>query len=33
VGLDHDAVEAEMRAQGVLEVFRYDQRVDVAASD
>ncbi len=32
-GLDHEAVEAEMRAQGVLEVFRYDQRVDVAARD
>jgi hypothetical protein len=32
-GLDRDAVEAEMRAQGVLVVFRYDQRVDVAASD
>jgi hypothetical protein len=32
-GLDHDAVEAQMRAQGVLAVFRYDQRVDVAASD
>jgi hypothetical protein len=32
-GLDHDAVEAEMRAQGVLEVFCYDQRVDVAAND
>ncbi len=32
-GLDHDAVEVEMRAQGVLEVFRYDQRVDVAGMD
>jgi hypothetical protein len=32
-GLDQDAVEVEMRAQGVLEVFRYDQRVDVAATD
>ncbi len=32
-GLDHDVVEAEMRAQGVLEVFRYDQRVDVASDD
>jgi hypothetical protein len=32
-GLDHDVVEAEMRAQGVLAVFRYDQRVDVAPGD
>ncbi len=32
-GLNPDCVEAEMRAQGVLAVFRYDQRVDVTASD
>jgi hypothetical protein len=32
-GLDPDRVEASMRSQGVLEVFRYDQRVDVAVSD
>jgi hypothetical protein len=32
-GLDPDYVEAQMRAQGVLEVFRYDQRVDVASTD
>ncbi len=32
-GLDHDVVEAEMRAQGVLVVFRYDQRVDVGPGD
>jgi hypothetical protein len=32
-GLDSDRVETEMRAQGVLQVFRYDQRVDVAPGD
>jgi hypothetical protein len=32
-GQDGDYVEAKLRAQGILEVFRYDQRVDVAASD
>ncbi len=32
-GQDGDFVEAKLRARGVLEVFRYDQRVDVAASD
>ena len=32
-GLDVDAVEAELRSQGVLQVFRYDRRVDVAADD
>jgi hypothetical protein len=32
-GQDGDYVEAKLRAQGVLEVFRYDQRVDVALGD
>jgi hypothetical protein len=32
-GQDGDFVEAKLRAQGVLEVFRYDQRVDVALGD
>ncbi len=32
-GLDPDRVEAQMRAQGILEVFRYDQRVDVGSGD
>jgi hypothetical protein len=32
-GQDGDYVEAKLRAQGVLAVFRYDQRVDVAPGD
>jgi hypothetical protein len=32
-GLDLDCIEAELRSQGVLQVFRYDQRVNVAADD
>lgn len=32
-GLDLDRVEAELRSQGVLQVFRYDQRVDLVAND
>jgi hypothetical protein len=32
-GQDGDFVEAKLRAQGVLAVFRYDQRVDVAPGD
>jgi len=32
-GWDGDYVEAKLRAEGVLEVFRYDQRVDVASDD
>ncbi len=32
-GLDLDRVEVELRSKGVLEVFRYDQRVEVSKTD